>query len=246
MHPLPADGPDRPVPAARSRRAAKPHAVEALLRDLGSSLRRGHELARPVTMGPATGLHAIDRLLGGGFPCGHLSEITGPTSAGRTSLAQGLLVRTTRRGELAALVDPADAFDPPSAIRAGVALERVLWARAPALKPALRCTQRLLETRGFSLVLLDLAHCEDPIAQASWIRFARLAAENRKTLVLLSRKRLAGTHATLTLGLQATRARFVGSPSLLHVLEGEACVLRHRQMPFESQAPARFTRFPTA
>jgi len=197
-------------------------------------------------MGPATGLHAIDRLLGGGFPCGHLSEITGPTSAGRTSLAQGLLVRTTRRGELAALVDPADAFDPPSAIRAGVALERVLWARAPALKPALRCTQRLLETRGFSLVLLDLAHCEDPIAQASWIRFARLAAENRKTLVLLSRKRLAGTHATLTLGLQATRARFVGSPSLLHVLEGEACVLRHRQMPFESQAPARFTRFPTA
>ena len=67
----------------------------------------------------ATGIDALDALLGGGFPRGRVSEITGPLSSGRTSLALALLAAATRAGEIAAVVDAADAFDPDVRRRRG-------------------------------------------------------------------------------------------------------------------------------
>jgi len=89
---------------------ARPDArIEALLRDLGSRLRRGgsHEAARQASGGRrhATGLADVDALIGGGFPAGRLCEIAGPLSSGRTSLALALLAR--RYSDAAAKVDTA-------------------------------------------------------------------------------------------------------------------------------------------
>ena len=120
-----------------SNAARSPEAVAKLLRDLGPQLHRGGLPAAPPHPHLATGIPAIDRLLGGGFPGGRLSEIAGPLSSGRTSLALALLARTTRAGAIAAVVDAADAFDPASAEVAGANLERVLWVRAPRLREAL-------------------------------------------------------------------------------------------------------------
>jgi hypothetical protein len=140
---------------------AAPARVDALLRDLGVRLRRASAPEEPLARSP-TGLYEVDRALGGGFPRGGLGEIAGPAGSGRTSLALALLATATRAGECAAVVDGSDAFDPPSAEAAGVALERLLWVRTPrggteAIRAALRSVERLLEARGFALVLLDLA-----------------------------------------------------------------------------------------
>jgi len=144
--------------------------LEALLADLGSQLHRGESLASRDREQPprcSSGVPEIDHLLGGGFPRGRLSEISGPPSSGRTSLALALLAATTRSGELAAVVDQTDAFDPPSAERAGVDLKRVLWVRALTWREALRCTERLLKTDGFPLVVLDLACISHQVATAT-------------------------------------------------------------------------------
>ena len=101
--------------------------IESLLADLGSQLKRGGGVRERPSRLPV-GRPEVDHLLGGGFPLGALSEISG--TSGRTSLALALLANTTRRGELAGWVDTADAFDPPSAERLGVDLNRVLWVRA--------------------------------------------------------------------------------------------------------------------
>ena len=139
-------------PDARSAR------LEALLADLGSRVQRGAGALEPLPRIPCipTGLPEIDRLLGGGAPRGRLCEISGSLSSGRTSLVLGLLASVTRSGECAAVVDRADALDPRSAEAAGVDLDRVLWVRPPDWREALRCTERLLETDGFPLVLLDM------------------------------------------------------------------------------------------
>jgi RecA/RadA recombinase len=126
-------------------------------------VQRGAEPGEPLTRLPS-GLADIDALLDGGFPCGRLSEIAGPPSSGRTSIALALLARTTTEaGELAAVVDRADAFDPASAEAAGVDLERLLWAQVGEWKEALRCAERLIETEGIPLVVLDLG--EPPSGQ---------------------------------------------------------------------------------
>lgn len=207
-----------------------PEAVAALLRDLGPRLRRGGgpDDDRPPL---ATGIEAVDRLTGGGFPRGRLSEIAGPLSSGRTSLALALLARLTREGELAAVIDAADAFDPASAEAADVDLERVLWVRAPELRGALRSTERLLEARGFGLVLLDLVTVARPPAPVVWQRLARAAAAADSAVVLLSATRMAGTHAELAVETRLSRTRFRGTPALLEQLESEVELVRSRNAP---------------
>jgi hypothetical protein len=205
-------------------------AVEALLRDLGPHLRRGRPPAEPPASLP-TGLEALDQMLGGGFPRGRLSEISGPPSSGRTPLALALLGRTTRAGEACAVMDAADGFDPVSAQTAGVVLERVLWARVPELRGALQGAARVLETPGFGLVLLNLTHGGLRAPAAAWTRLARSVAATRSALLLLSLERAAGTASELALELRAVGARFCGRPPLLEGLETEVHLVRHRSAP---------------
>ena len=210
------------IPVASSR-------LERLLWELGPQIRRGALPALPPPRCP-TGIAAIDGLLGGGFPRGYLSEVAGGASSGRTALALGLLAEATRAGEIAAVVDAADAFDAASAVAAGVALERVLWVRAPHVRAALRSAERLLEARGFPLILVDLVGCEADRAcnPTVWSRLARAAAGAQAALVLLAGLRMAGTSAELSLEMQPGRACFVGTPALLEALEVQAELARAR------------------
>ncbi|UCE87329.1 MAG: hypothetical protein JSU66_06300 [Deltaproteobacteria bacterium] len=222
-------------------------AVETLLRDLGPQLRRG-EIPEDRLESCPTGLPALDRLLGGGFPRGRLSEIAGPISSGRTSLTRMLLAHTTRSGAVVAVVDPGDAFDPVSAKQAGVDLGRVLWVRPPRLRAALRSTERLLQAGGFALILLDLARGspgasgpspahppaspdERDVPLASWLRLARAAAASRTALVVLATRRCTGTAAQLAIETEPAGSRFTGVPALLEGLTARATVVRSRGGP---------------
>jgi hypothetical protein len=218
--------------------------VDALLRDLGSRLRRGsHEAARQTSGGRCypTGLADVDALLGGGFPAGRLCEITGSLSSGRTSLALALLSQATRAGEWTAFVDAADAFDPPSALAAGIALPRVLWVRPQDSRQAARACARLLDLRGFALIALDLPppSRERALPPAAWQRLARAAAASGTSLIVLSEERLTGTSSSLVLETRCARAQWSGMPALLEGLEIEAHVARSRESPARRIAAVR-------
>jgi hypothetical protein len=79
------------------------------------------------------GLAALDTRLPGGVPRGQLSELVGPVSSGRTSLAWSWLGAATQRGESAALVDTFDRFDPATGAACGIALSKLLWVRGQAI-----------------------------------------------------------------------------------------------------------------
>lgn len=131
-----------------------------------------------------TGIPQIDALLNGGLPVGAISELTGPESSGRTSLALAFLAEITREPRVCAWVDAYDAFDAESAAAAGLSLRQLLWVRCKPRNPtprnrnstrpnsfrpnalapslhmldqALRATDLLLQAGGFSALVLDLA-----------------------------------------------------------------------------------------
>jgi len=243
--------------------------LEALLVDLGSQIQRGSavssEMAEALRFCP-TGIPALDADLGGGFPAGRLCEICGAPSSGRTSLALSLLAETLERGVLAAWIDLADAFDPASAIAAGGDLERLLWVRARSEDEALRSSERLLQTEGFELIILDLATASGAVPRTpkrdgrrrspdrtreqkrdrprgagirdvSWLRMARLAASTRTTLVALSNDSMTGSRAELVLEMRARQAHFLEPPSLLDTLETAAIPKRHRSRPIGRATP---------
>ena len=116
-----------PAPAAREH-------LEGLLRakkldqTLTSALPAGgHDAVAAFSVA------ALDASLLGGLPRGHLSEIVGGVSSGKTTLAWAWLAAATRRGETVALVDTFDRFDPATAAACGIDLTRLLWVRGQAL-----------------------------------------------------------------------------------------------------------------
>ncbi len=220
--------------------------MAGLLRDLGAQLQRGsHALARasvPSGSRLATGIPDLDALIDGGLPPGRLSEIAGPASSGRTSVALALLAQATQRGEVVAWVDGAQAFDAASAKAAGAVLERVLWARPPGPREAMRCCECLLGAHGFALVVLDQGGApgkRQTLPISSWQRLARKAAGIGTALVVLSRARSTGSFADLVLEMQPPRAHFSGTPTLLDGLSIEAYVARHRTGPAQRVASVR-------
>jgi recombination protein RecA len=127
--------------------------IEALLRarKLDTTLTSAHPLIEGTLSHPdagaalgipaddryvvATGIAALDARLGGGLARGQLSEIVGPRSSGRTSVVLSALAGAASRGEIVALVDTFDTFDPPSARACGLDLTRLLWVRGQAEAP---------------------------------------------------------------------------------------------------------------
>lgn len=79
------------------------------------------------------GLAALDTRLPGGLPRGQVSELVGPVSSGRTSLAWTWLGAATARHESAALIDTFDRFDPVTGEACGIQLSRLLWVRGQAI-----------------------------------------------------------------------------------------------------------------
>jgi len=150
-----------------------------------SKLRVGKEEPKFVSL-PAPGL---SKVLAAGVARGAITEIHGRRSSGRTSLCLHILAQATQRGEVCAVVDLKDSFDPASAAAGEVRLEKIVWVRCGGhAGHAMRAADLLLHAGGFGVILLDL--CEAParvlnkIPLSYWHRFRR-AVENTPTILLL-------------------------------------------------------------
>ena len=171
---------------------------------------------------------------------GAISEITGPASSGRTSLALSFLARRTAEARVCAWVDTNDAFDPESAAANGVDLRQLLWVRCqdrPRIQPraaraprsekakpwtkldqALRATDLLLQAAGFAAIVLDLGDTApehgNRIPLATWFRFRQAADRTRCSLVVLGQAAYAQSSAAVALECSPLEAETAGGTVL--------------------------------
>jgi hypothetical protein len=149
------------------------------------------------------GVRPLDAVLNGGLPRGRISELIGPLSSGKTSLALTLLATATRRGEVVACIDPAEALHPASLAIAGTDLQRLLWVRPPSATAAMRCAELLLQAGGFAVVVLDLGVSPPrPLRGQVWPRLLHAAEQSHTALIVVAPERVAGSFAAVSLGLQ--------------------------------------------
>lgn len=201
----------------------------------------------------ATDVAALDACLRGGLPRGQLSEIAGPSSSGRTTLALQAIAASTRRGEIAAVVDTFDRLDVASAAAADIDLDRLLWIRgtdcrwSPPSVPdearragsgggldaivnrALKALNLVLQAGGFACVVLDLADAP-PVALTrlpftTWLRVQRIIAGSDTACLLVAPQPLARSAGGLTL-LLAGRARWAGDADRNRHLAGADVTVR--------------------
>ena len=154
-----------------------------------------------------TGVPALDSALGGGLRRGHLSEIVGSRSSGRTSVLCHALAAATSRDELVALIDTNDRFDPLTAASAGLDLSRLLWVRDSGdAARALKAMSLVLQAGGFGLVVLDLTDVVDRVVRGlpftTWFRLARIIEGSQTVALLMASEHLGRSSGGSTIALE--------------------------------------------
>jgi hypothetical protein len=215
------------MPAVSALRLQIEHALE---RRFPSAL---SPAPRAICEVASTGIDEADQLLDGGLPVGGISEIAGPASSGRTSLALAFLAGRTAEDRVCAWVDASDAFDSESAAANGVDLQQLLWVRCTdrplpgsktnkthwtRLDQALRATDLLLQAAGFAAIVLDLGDIAPEYASripmATWFRFRQAADRTRCSLIVLGQAAYAKSSAAVALECEPMQPEMVGSTVL--------------------------------
>jgi len=122
----------------------------------GSIVRLGaKEAIVPVSAIP-TGSISVDSALGvGGFPRGRISEIFGPESSGKTTIALHVIAEAQRKGGMAAFIDVEHALDPLYARKLGVDVDNLLVSQPDFAEQALEITSALITSGSIDVLVVD-------------------------------------------------------------------------------------------
>ncbi|RUM38554.1 MAG: recombinase RecA [Desulfobulbus sp.] len=121
----------------------------------GSIMRLGSNEHQNIPVIP-TGILSIDLALGvGGFPRGRVTEIYGPESSGKTTLALHVIAEAQKRGGNAAFIDAEHALDTAYAERLGVDVDNLLVSQPDFGEQALEITEILMRSGGIDIIVID-------------------------------------------------------------------------------------------
>jgi len=114
--------------------------------------------SRPVIDVPviSTGSLALDKALGvGGLPRGRVTEIFGPESSGKTTLALHAVAEAQRQGGIAAFIDAEHALDTVYAKKLGVNCDELLVSQPDTGEQALEITDMLVRSGAIDILVID-------------------------------------------------------------------------------------------
>jgi recombination protein RecA len=104
----------------------------------------------------STGSLALDVALGiGGIPRGRITEIFGPESAGKSTLAQHIMAEAQKAGGTAAYIDVEHALDPGYARDLGIRIEDLLISQPDTGEQALEICEALVRSNAVDAIVID-------------------------------------------------------------------------------------------
>jgi recombination protein RecA len=114
----------------------------------------------------STGALALDLALGiGGLPRGRVTEIYGPESSGKSTLAMHVVAEAQRNGGICAYVDAEHAMDPIYAKAIGVDIDELLISQPDTGEQALEITDMLIRSNAIDVIVIDSVAALTPRAE---------------------------------------------------------------------------------
>jgi recombination protein RecA len=145
------------VPVDRDKKEALSRTLTDIVKEYGkgSIMRLGDRPAQTVEVF-STGAISVDVALGiGGIPRGRITEIYGPESSGKTTLALHVIAEAQKTGGVAAFIDAEHALDPIYAKRLGVDTDNLLVSQPDDGEQALEITERLVRSNAVDAIVID-------------------------------------------------------------------------------------------
>jgi recombination protein RecA len=152
---------DKAKESADKLRLEKLKALEATLGNIekaygkGSIMKLGDNAIEKIEC-ISTGSIGLDQALGvGGLPKGRVTEIYGPESSGKTTLALHVIAEAQKLGGIAAFIDAEHAFDRFYAQKLGVDIENLLISQPDNGEQALEITENLIRSGAIDVIVID-------------------------------------------------------------------------------------------
>jgi recombination protein RecA len=139
----------------------KDRAVETAMTQIERQFGKGSIMklgSRPIVEVPviSTGSIALDKALGiGGIPRGRVTEIFGPESSGKTTLALHAIAEAQKKGGIAAFIDAEHALDTSYARKLGVNCEELLVSQPDTGEQALEIADMLVRSGAIDCLVID-------------------------------------------------------------------------------------------
>ena len=132
----------------------------------GSIMKLGDSAGIPPIEVIPSGSLALDLALGvGGIPRGRFTEIFGPESSGKTTLAQHIIAEAQKHGGIAAYIDAEHALDPAYAASCGVRLQDLLISQPDTGEQALEIAEALIRSGAVDVIVVDSVAALAPKAE---------------------------------------------------------------------------------
>ncbi|MCS7086190.1 MAG: recombinase RecA [Bacteroidia bacterium] len=104
----------------------------------------------------STGSLGLDMAIGvGGVPRGRITEIYGPESSGKTTIALHVIAEAQKQGGIAAFIDAEHAFDPAYAEKLGIKFDAFYVAQPDNGEQALEIADNLIRSGAIDVVVID-------------------------------------------------------------------------------------------
>ena len=131
----------------------------------GTVMRLGDDAVQDVEV-VSTGSIGLDYALGvGGLPRGRITEIYGPESSGKTTLAIHVIAEAQKQGGLCAIIDAEHAFDRFYAERLGVDVNNLWIAQPDNGEQALDIAEQLINSGAIDVLVIDSVAALTPKAE---------------------------------------------------------------------------------
>jgi recombination protein RecA len=131
----------------------------------GAIMRMGEKTTMNIEAIP-TGALSLDLALGvGGLPRGRVTEIFGPESSGKSTLAMHVVAEAQRNGGVCAYIDAEHAMDPTYAKAIGVDIDQLLISQPDTGEQALEIADMLVRSSALDVVVIDSVAALTPRAE---------------------------------------------------------------------------------
>ncbi|NPA11776.1 MAG: recombinase RecA [Epsilonproteobacteria bacterium] len=131
----------------------------------GALVKLSEKEIEPIEAIP-TGSFGLDMALGiGGIPKGRITEVYGPESSGKTTLALSIIAQAQKQGGVAAFIDAEHAFDPIYAKNIGVDIDNLLVSQPDYGEQALEIVETLARSGAVDIIVVDSVAALTPKAE---------------------------------------------------------------------------------